>query len=282
MDNALDISDALQPLQTVEGEVRFLQVDKEEAEADYENTLNKLSTEIAEEKGLETSAQSIESTLQSMLNTVTAVIESRQLGDLAVRFWFSYMNLMFSFQPLAQDLDSLKASVVDLTNNIDSMKKSRKYVKVGEYPIIDNLDGPLSEMETKIANALQMAQVPELDLPSPDDDSALPDYDALADIIAKAYPNRNPRDVLREHGYEDLIPEDYHSDMSSSRSGFNTDAESQPSSSRVVDDDYLVSGIPEDPSLDNPQARAHYLRQRSRWRRILRTALPLQVCYYFS
>lgn len=36
-----------------------------------------------------------------------------------------------------------------------------------------------------------------------------------------------------------------------------------------------LSPIPDDPS----PGRVHYERQRSRWRRILRTALPLQVCF---
>lgn len=36
-----------------------------------------------------------------------------------------------------------------------------------------------------------------------------------------------------------------------------------------------LSPVPDDPS----PGRVHYERQRSRWRRILRTALPLQVCF---
>lgn len=36
-----------------------------------------------------------------------------------------------------------------------------------------------------------------------------------------------------------------------------------------------LSPIPDDPT----PGRVNYERQRSRWRRILRTALPLQVCF---
>lgn len=159
------------------------------------------------------------------------------------------------------------------------MEKSRKYVKIGDYRIVDNLDGPLDDIEEKIKTAVQNAQLPELQIDVSEDTQ--PDLEALAEIIARAYPNEDPRDVLRNHGYENLIPDDYHSDVSSNRSDFgNGDVDSQPSTSRSTDDDLLFSTLPENPSLDNPETRALYLRQRSRWRRILRTALPLQVIFF--
>jgi hypothetical protein len=220
-----------------------------------------LSVEISEEKSLDAASTYIKDTLQVMLARINGVIESRNLDDL---------------NPLIQDLDSLKASVTALKQNLQEMQKSRKYVKVGEYPIVDNLDGPLDDIEDKINTAVQNAQLPELHIDTSEDTH--PDLEALAEIIARAYPNENPRDVLRNHGYENLIPDDYHSDVSSSRSEFgNGDVDSQPSTSRSTDDDLLFSSIPENLQLDNPEARAHYLRQRSRWRRILRTALPLQA-----
>lgn len=164
-----------------------------------------------------------------------------------------------------------------MKQSLEEMQSTRKYVAIGNYPIVDNLDGPLDDIEEKIKTALQNAQVPELEIQL--NDEPHPDLEALAEIIARAYPNENPRDVLRNHGYENLIPEDYHSDVSSRSDFGNADVESQPSTSRSTDDDLLFAAIPE--NLDNPDARAHYMRQRSRWRRILRTALPLQVIRNF-
>uniref|UniRef100_A0AC34G5Y7 KASH domain-containing protein n=1 Tax=Panagrolaimus sp. ES5 TaxID=591445 RepID=A0AC34G5Y7_9BILA len=259
--SATVIGNKLLPMESAGGEIRFLHVDVEELEEDFEVLLGVLSNEISEEKGLDAASSYIKDTLQVMLDRINGVIESKNLDDLI---------------PLEQDLDSLKASVVALKQNLEEMEKTRKYVKIGDYPIVDNLDGPLDDIEEKIKTAIQSAQLPELQIDVSEDTH--PDLEALAEIIARAYPNEDPRDVLRNHGYENLIPDDYHSDASSNRSDFgNGDVESQPSTSRSTDDDMLFSTIPENPSLDNPEVRALYLRQRSRWRRILRTALPLQA-----
>lgn len=83
------------------------------------------------------------------------------------------------------------------------------------------------------------------------------DVDAAAEVLAALYPHERPSDILMQHGIEGVPFED--------SSEFSTEDTSEG----------RFSPLPADGTLDNHQLR----RQRSRWRRVLRTALPLQVVY---
>lgn len=175
-----------------------------------------------------------------------------------------------------EDLDELKAQILQFTSDINAERNQRKYVTVGEYIMIADLEDTLIDIEDRLRAALD-----EAIKNAPRPEAAQPEYDvdAAAEVFAAVYPNQHPRDVLREHGFDDFEL-DSQSDYSSvdQRSELGLEVEPQPSHSRADQDDLLLSPIPEDPSPSNAvQTRAQYLRQRSRWRRILRTALPLQV-----
>lgn len=108
-------------------------------------------------------------------------------------------------------------------------------------------------------------------------EEAVYDVDAAAEVFAAIFRDQRPRDVLREHGFDVEVDSSDLSSCSRSDFGIAEAHEPQPSHSRDVEQ-LALSPVPEDPSPHNAEAQAHYLRQRSRWRRILRTALPLQVC----
>ncbi|CAI4225795.1 unnamed protein product [Auanema sp. JU1783] len=82
------------------------------------------------------------------------------------------------------------------------------------------------------------------------------DVDAAANVLAALYPNEHPYNVLQQHGIEGIPSEADSSEMSTEDSS-----------------EGRFSPMPEDEALANP----HLRRQRSRWRRVLRTALPLQA-----
>ncbi|EJW83671.1 hypothetical protein WUBG_05418 [Wuchereria bancrofti] len=113
------------------------------------------------------------------------------------------------------------------------------------------------------------------------------DIDAAAEVLAAIYPNDYPRDVLRDQG----IP--FNDDLYDLSSSSATSDDDDLSKFETPDDEVMLEGsdvenaveafpssdvaalspIPDDPT----PGRMHYARQRSRWRRILRTALPLQA-----
>ncbi|VDM58891.1 unnamed protein product [Angiostrongylus costaricensis] len=86
------------------------------------------------------------------------------------------------------------------------------------------------------------------------------DIDAAADVLVALYPGEHIRNVLAEHGFEGMA-----SDTDS-----KSDFESIDGSSSV-----LLSPVPE--TVSGILTASQYRRQRSRWKRVLRTALPLQV-----
>jgi hypothetical protein len=96
---------------------------------------------------------------------------------------------------------------------------------------------------------------------------ALPDYDidAAAEVLAAVYPEQDPFHILQEQGL--IRPND---PFSIDQSALRIDIVEHD------DIDELLSPIPDDPTHP-PPADDRFQRQRSRWRRILRTALPLQV-----
>nr|CAD2135162.1 unnamed protein product [Meloidogyne enterolobii] len=102
-----------------------------------------------------------------------------------------------------------------------------------------------------------------------------PDYDieAAAEMFAAAFPNREPKDVLREHGITDL---ELVLDEESEEEEY--EIESLPGSIIYPDGETPESPVPDDPRQGDRVSRSSQeLDDRSRWRRVLRTALPLQA-----
>lgn len=106
----------------------------------------------------------------------------------------------------------------------------------------------------------QLRNIPETSGEGNEENKEEYDVDAAAEVLAALYPNEHPYSVLQQHGI-DGVPSD-----SDSKSEFDSlDGSS----------DGLLSPLPDDPASTIPPAQLR--RQRSRWRRVLRTALPLQV-----
>lgn len=144
---------------------------------------------------------------------------------------------------------------------VDRSEKDRKFVESSTSMDLDHLLAEARRLLKEIEPRLQLAQ-PDHDNEEDEEDvgSEQKPYDvrAAAEVLSALYPDEHPHNVLRNIGFEEL-PSD-----SESRSEFDSlDSRS----------DGLLSPIPDDSALNEEQLR----RQRSRWRRVLRTALPLQV-----
>lgn len=87
--SATELGVNLLPMDTAGGEIRFLHVDAEELEEEFETCLGILVNEISQEKGLDTASSYIQNTLQIMLDRINSVIESRNLDDLIVSFFLN-------------------------------------------------------------------------------------------------------------------------------------------------------------------------------------------------
>lgn len=155
-------------------------------------------------------------------------------------------------QEIRQQLQGLRAHLTLLDEDITKFNANRLYlIEEEEISTGRNFDR-LQQIE----DALKSVEAVE--------DQVGYDIEAAAEVLAAVFPDRDPRSIMREKG----IPFD---DLSSS-DGCKSDLEVEVEEGAAAD--VPLSPIPDDPA----PARSHYERQRSRWRRILRTALPLQVC----
>ncbi|KAI3413809.1 [Pyruvate dehydrogenase [acetyl-transferring]]-phosphatase 1, mitochondrial, partial [Globodera pallida] len=125
------------------------------------------------------------------------------------------------------------------------------------------------------------------------------DVDAAAEILSAIYAGREPREVIREHGLDKLeldLDDDYgdgetevkrlklvinHFHISRTKVVWKPSRAFNPRGHRRPSDiNSSTSPIPEDPKHAEEQhspQKAMAQRQHSRWRRVLRTALPLQA-----
>ncbi|KAK6105655.1 Nuclear envelope localization domain family protein [Brugia pahangi] len=201
------------------------------------------------------------------------LVISDELGD--IRNAFDNQNISASLQKkLEQKLEGIGAHLKTLDEDITKYNANRIFLNEEEDITTKRNFEQLEEIEERLKR-LQLTDTEEYDI------------DAAAEVLAAIYPNDYPRDVLREQGIPfdddlyDLSPSSATSD-DDDVSKFETpndevmleesdveNAVEVSASSDVV----ALSPIPDDPS----PGRVHYVRQRSRWRRILRTALPLQA-----
>jgi len=150
-----------------------------------------------------------------------------------------------------------------------------------------------------LQNAIaQKSQLPSTSA-APEQKLVQPDYDldAAAEMFAAVFPDREPREVLREHGLAADLELEMDEEESSSdeeqaeddrQQGEGADQQKIPknflflappgtSKSHEESEGPAESPIPEDPHHTAAEISQQQLAQRSRWRRVLRTALPLQV-----
>uniref|UniRef100_A0A1I7T101 KASH domain-containing protein n=1 Tax=Caenorhabditis tropicalis TaxID=1561998 RepID=A0A1I7T101_9PELO len=239
-----DLGEALLPLTVVEDELRFMHVHVESIERQYEDTMDKLNAEITAEiellRTLDILSNELSQCKEDINNPTTDVDELSRVT-------------------------MLKDAIAHLENQkvvVERSEKDRKFVESSTSTDLDQLLVEAKRLLREIEPRLQLAQ-PDHDNEDEEDEekgSEEKPYDvrAAAEVLSALYPDEHPHNVLRNIGFEEL-PSD-----SESRSEFDSlDSRS----------DGLLSPIPDDSTLNEEQLR----RQRSRWRRVLRTALPLQA-----
>nr|CAD2173563.1 unnamed protein product [Meloidogyne enterolobii] len=168
----------------------------------------------------------------------------------------------------------------------EQKKKEEEFIRSKLYS--DKVEGGEELLEELIPSSTQIKEEKKLeelttffDLQQPSTSTTTtkqhlePDYDieAAAEMFAAAFPNREPKDVLREHGITDL---ELVLDEESEEEEY--EIESLPGSIIYPDGETPESPVPDDPRQGDRVSRSSQeLDDRSRWRRVLRTALPLQA-----
>ncbi|CCG58617.1 Protein CBG23936 [Caenorhabditis briggsae] len=255
-----DQGEALLPLTVVDDELRFMHVHVESIERQYEDTMDKLNSEITAEIELLRTLDILSNELSQCkedINNPTADVDELVCLSFPP---FIHKNV---FQSRATMLNDAIAHLENQKVVVARSEKDRKFVESSTSTDLEQLLAEAKRLLKEIEPRLDVSQ-PDHDNEDEDEDeekgSEEKPYDvrAAAEVLSALYPDEHPNNVLRNIGFED-VPSD-----SESRSEFDSlDSRS----------DGLLSPIPDDSTLNEEQLR----RQRSRWRRVLRTALPLQA-----
>ncbi|VIO95324.1 myosin-like protein, putative [Brugia malayi] len=243
----LSLCSQLHPLACARREGEAFVEEASELEKKIENLLDSMSAEFRVREEI----------MHSLL------VISDELG--VIRNAFDNQNISACLQKkLEQKLEGIRAHLKTLDEDITKYNANRIFLNEEEDITTKRNFEQLEEIEERLKR-LQLTDTEEYDI------------DAAAEVLAAIYPNDYPRDVLREQGIPfdddlyDLSPSSATSDdddVMLEESDVENAVEVSASSDVVA-----LSPIPDDPS----PGRVHYVRQRSRWRRILRTALPLQA-----
>ncbi|CAD6184169.1 unnamed protein product [Caenorhabditis auriculariae] len=224
--------------------------------------LEPLSSSLHESRFISVHFEGTEGHLENMLDKInaelSAEIELLRTLDILTNELSQFKEDLRS-QSVA-DQQSYFALLSDVVAHLENQKvvvarseQSRQFV--GSSTSMD-LERLLAEARRLL---MELQTQPGQELTS-DEEEPKPGYDidAAAEVLSALYPHQHPYHVLTEHGIDGL-PSD-----SDSKSEFDT-VESTS--------DGMLSPIPDDGVVDNE----HLRRQRTRWRRVLRTALPLQA-----
>lgn len=133
--------------------------------------------------------------------------------------------------------------------------ENRNYLIKEDEISVDDEERRLEDYERRLASAGSY------------EDQSQYDIDAAAEVLAAVYPDRDPRAVMKKKG---LLFHDSDSSESSSNE-CNNDLSEEPEGDGTSED---TSGSAHE---GREAAQMQYEQRRSRWRRVLRTALPLQV-----
>nr|CDQ04189.1 Bm7600, isoform d [Brugia malayi] len=253
----LSLCSQLHPLACARREGEAFVEEASELEKKIENLLDSMSAEFRVREEI----------MHSLL------VISDELG--VIRNAFDNQNISACLQKkLEQKLEGIRAHLKTLDEDITKYNANRIFLNEEEDITTKRNFEQLEEIEERLKR-LQLTDTEEYDI------------DAAAEVLAAIYPNDYPRDVLREQGIPfdddlyDLSPSSATSDDDDVSKFETPDDEVMLEESDVENavevsassDVVALSPIPDDPS----PGRVHYVRQRSRWRRILRTALPLQA-----
>uniref|UniRef100_A0A1I7VMX8 KASH domain-containing protein n=2 Tax=Loa loa TaxID=7209 RepID=A0A1I7VMX8_LOALO len=254
----LSLSSQLHPLAYTQREGKAFAEEASKLEKKIENLLDSMSAEFRVREEI----------VHSLL------VISDELDD--IKNAFNVQNISPRLQKkLQQRLEGIRAHLKTLDEDISKFNDNRIFLSEEEDIATKYYFERLEEIEEKL-KGMELTDTEEFDV------------DAAAEVLATIYPDDHPRDVLREQGI--LFDDDDSYDLSPSTATSDDDKskfKTPPDDELILEESEREDAVEAHPSLgvvalspvpDDPSpGRVHYERQRSRWRRILRTALPLQA-----
>ncbi|KAI6183013.1 Spectrin beta chain, erythrocytic [Aphelenchoides bicaudatus] len=273
----------LDPQDVPHSETRFVEADFDENYGQFENTLLEIDLEVADEQRLREALSEVLDELQQISDRLAQLnyLELVELGD--------------------HVMPALAALLADIRSRHSQAEHRRQFVQRMEQAAIEDTERMADELLERIRRRADELRPSEEGTARPRSPNEPPlDYDAAADLLAMAFPDERPKDVLKRYGFDQIVVD---SDEHSS-TGQRTEPETMPADDlgphagpssigdladeaiAVDDNDLALTSSPEPPPLDTTNAnsaqaaaasRALQARQRNRWRRVLFAALPYQV-----
>uniref|UniRef100_A0A1I7S8L5 Calponin-homology (CH) domain-containing protein n=1 Tax=Bursaphelenchus xylophilus TaxID=6326 RepID=A0A1I7S8L5_BURXY len=268
-DNLEEIHEKIDELNTValqfehqdlpHSEVRFLEAEYEEIECDYDNLIQALQHEKNDEDRL--------------LDQMTDIIDDlHEIHEKVERLSYTELrDLKTRVLPIVQD------QIDEVHFNHQRALKSRQYVR-SDIPVIGDATQELNDISQRVNERLE-----QLKREGKDKEEPPLNLEAASELLAMAFPDRRPRDVLRDYGLQHLdVSSDEHEHDPNDRAGPSIPKPKHKLSAQEMDDvDLALAPSPAtspEPEID-PAAQQVDVpdRQRNRWRRVLFAALPYQV-----
>lgn len=262
---AIDLSVDLQPLDLPSSESNYLKVDLGSLESNCINYMTELEEEINDEF-------EISKILDQLLKELSQV-------DTNIEDAVSGKNI-YELRRMNDQVDDMKPQLDEVKYNINDRSNTKKYIG-SKNP--DKFEHLLKEFK-KINERLKALLSIEEDAMGGAENAI--DIDAAANVLATIYAGRHPRDVLLE--YEIDAP-DFDTDSLSDASGYDDSksgrhTENLEAAVEALSYDFdsqALAASPNEEIIDTNQQQAlqvlRLARQRRRWQRVLRAALPLQA-----
>uniref|UniRef100_A0AC35TQP7 KASH domain-containing protein n=1 Tax=Rhabditophanes sp. KR3021 TaxID=114890 RepID=A0AC35TQP7_9BILA len=262
---AVDIASDLEPLDMPSSESRYLRVDLDSVETNCANYINAYEAEAKDEHEILAILNGLMAELRQMSESIESAIGERQIYEL---------------RRMNRQLSEMRPQLHEMRENIQVRCNDRKMLRSANPEKYTSVEAYFESLHEKLVEILSTGE------DAADGDQPEYDIDAAADVLAALYADRNPRDVLNEH---DIPAPDLDSDSQSDFSGFEdnfgTQLEREDTDVDVnelgVDRPHgsgeMASPVPEDPGNQHHLQVARLARQRRRWQRVLRNALPLQA-----
>ncbi|MFH4975990.1 hypothetical protein AB6A40_002699, partial [Gnathostoma spinigerum] len=232
------LCDELSPLSVASNDLAYLSSDFDGLHRKTEDLLDCLCAEV-------NVAQRLMHSLREVEFECNEVAHSVHVEDISSSALFD----------LRQRVNDLKSHVDLVDEDIRKFNENRRFIMLSGEADVPVLARRLEGLDNIIIAVAATTGEEEYDI------------DEAANLLAVAYPGQDPRNVLQEQGIP--FDEEVSGEECASENYDDLDAVELVS----VEEELSFSPIPDDPA----PARIHYQRQRSLWRRILRTALPLQA-----
>ncbi|KAL3124458.1 hypothetical protein niasHT_007741 [Heterodera trifolii] len=268
LSDLVSLSKSLSPLSVVDDILRFMFVELESLESANEQIVHQFEAEIEHGNELEQMFDGIASNVRTFENNFDHFLQLRNTDRMN--------DLLTELGETGAQIDQLEQSIWQGNDQqrifVQSFDKKRLQIlreRIGQLK--KNIWGAFSELSEGPSTEAAEEQ-PKYDV------------DAAVEILSAIYPGREPLEVMREHGLDKLeldMNDDYGDGQTEGEEDdFLAELSPQPSRPSVSSKDSSISPVPDDPShAAGAQQRpmAQLQQQQSRWRRVLRTALPLQA-----